>query len=176
MVSNIPFSRFTGGVEEFCKVDVKDLVEWVNSIPEDAWPNWVKHPEHKGTFRPSVNADPEWQDMMTKTYPVVNKILSNFPGCKDTFRAITTVLPGDYVPPHTDMQPSDWVVRVHVPITTNDKAEFLSEGEWTHMDVGKAYLVNTEADHAIRNFGDTPRVHLMFDICSRFAHSNTKIL
>jgi hypothetical protein len=169
MASNMMFSRFSGGVKELCTVKVDDLVEWVNSIPEDAWPNWVRHPEHKGNFRPSVNADPEWQGMMTKTYPVVNTILANFPGCREADRAITTVLPGDFVPPHTDMHPLEWVVRVHVPITTNPYAQFQSEGVWTHMDVGKAYLVNTEAPHAIRNFGPTPRVHLMFDIVTRFA-------
>ena len=168
--------RYSGGCEELCDVDVTDLVTWINAIAPEDWPNWVKHPEHKGNFRPCVNDQCDWQDMESHTNAVVAEVLSHFPpGCYDKARAITTVLPGDYVPAHTDMHPSNWVVRVHVPITTNTRAQFLSCGKWTNMKVGKAYLVNTESPHAISNTGDTNRVHLMFDVMSRFS-GGTRIL
>jgi len=148
---------------------IDDVVAWIASVPQDAWPMWVRHPEHKGNFRPSVNSDLEWQGFGEKTAKLVEQVLAGFIGCYAANRAITVVLPGDYVPPHTDLQPPEWITRIHVPLMTNDKAEFLLDGDWVHMKVGQIYHVDTEKPHAIRNNGNVPRVHFMFDVMSRFA-------
>jgi len=51
-----------------------------------------------------------------------------------------------------------------VPLSTNDKALMRIDGEAHHMAVGFAYLVDTTRVHSVENFGDTPRVHYMFDV------------
>jgi hypothetical protein len=40
-------------------------------------------------------------------------------------------------------------------------------GTRVHMRVGHAYKVNTLKIHHIQNGGQTPRVHLMFDVRSK---------
>ena len=80
---------------------------------------------------------------------------------------LSCVMPGKFIEPHTDQQDPGWITRIHVPLTTNPKAIFFSDDKPYHMEVGMAYKVNTLLKHAIRNDGDTPRIHLMFDVTSR---------
>lgn len=90
---------------------------------------------------------------------------------------LSRVMPGQSHPMHTDVQRSDCVTRVHVPLTTNDGCWM----EWedtenayaigpvkvvdrAHFQVGSAYTFNTLARHAFGNDGDTARVHLIFEV------------
>jgi aspartyl/asparaginyl beta-hydroxylase (cupin superfamily) len=125
---------------------------------------WVRQPEHKGDFRPAIINETNWPDLYARTDRVVSELMTRFPGCDDRARVVSVVCPGDYVPPHTDMHPPEWITRVHVPIITNDGAFFISQDQPHHMEVGSAYIVNTEVPHAIRNDGTANRVHLMFDV------------
>jgi hypothetical protein len=142
-----------------CKVSVADLVKWVGGIDRAGWPDW-----HKGSYRPAVVADPRWEDMGERTKPVIDKVLKEFPGCRAINPNITTVHPGDYVPPHTDSTCQGWVTRVHVPIVTNAGAVMLVAGKEYHLEAGHAYLFDISKPHAIRNDGKASRIHLMFDV------------
>lgn len=152
-------TRFIGGCEPLAEVDVSSLVDWVSGLTRDNWPDWGK-----GSDRPAVVVDPEWEGLAARTQAVVSELLKLFPGCSDTYRAITTVHPGDYVPAHTDTQSSDWISRIHVPIVTNPGAVFIINDVEHHLEVGMAYQVNPGKPHAIRNDGHSSRVHLMFDV------------
>ena len=44
------------------------------------------------------------------------------------------------------------------------RAVFVVEGDVHRMEVGGAYLVNVNASHGVWNGGETPRIHLMFDV------------
>lgn len=79
---------------------------------------------------------------------------------------LSRMLPGQSHPYHTDVQRSDCVTRVHVPITTNPGCwmMFEDEGERVHFETGRAYTFNTLARHAFGNDGDEPRVHLIFEV------------
>ena len=63
-----------------------------------------------------------------------------------------------------------WNTRVHVPLLTNDEALFIVNGIPYNLKVGGAYKVNTLAEHAVKNNGPTPRIHLMFDIRNKEPH------
>lgn len=62
---------------------------------------------------------------------------------------------------HTD---NDINVRVHLPISINDKSYFLYENNRYILEVGKAYIVNTNLPHGTDNQGDCDRIHLFFKI------------
>lgn len=149
--------RFTGGCEPLCKVDVRDLVTWITAAfkPED----WHKTPE-----RPFVRVDPMWEGFGERSDPVVAKVLEHFPGCSDTYRALTVIHPGDYVAPHTDTQSPEWISRIHIPLVTNPEAKFAIDGIGYHLEVGNAYQVNPGKRHSVFNFGKESRIHLMFDV------------
>lgn len=80
---------------------------------------------------------------------------------------LSRMLPGQSHPYHVDRQRSDWVTRVHVPITTNPGCYMAWEsdgGEWVHFEAGKAYSFNTLERHTFGNAGETERVHLIFEV------------
>lgn len=97
---------------------------------------------------------------------------------------LSRVLPGQIHPMHVDIQRSDWLTRVHVPLTTNPgcwmawegqcsacdcayphcKSCMGTGGERVHFEVGNAYTFNTLARHAFGNEGETERVHLIFEV------------
>lgn len=153
-------SRFVGGCEELCDVSVAELIAWIETVDKATWPDWGK-----GAYRPAVVNDQAWAGLKERTECLVHGLLSLFSdGATDTYRSITTIHPGDYVPHHTDTLVPGWLSRIHVPLVTNPEAWFITLGVEHHMDVGKAYQVNPSIPHAVRNAGKASRIHLMFDV------------
>jgi hypothetical protein len=150
--------RFSGTVEYLCDVEVGSIVEWITAIDFADWPQQT--PIDDG-LRPAMVKDPFWHGFAAAVAPVIAAV--NLSGAPANVM-LTVVMPGHDIPTHTDAQPPNWLCRVHVPLTTNDVSRFVVGGESHHMEVGKAYLVNTEAEHSVANDGDTPRRHLMWDV------------
>jgi len=153
--------RFTGNCELLCEVDIASAVAWIEGIKREDWPEYVWH---KPPYIPYVLVDPNWEEFELRTDPIVQQIVALFPGCNAIKRALTTIHPGDFVPPHTDTLPPGWVTRIHVPLVSNPKAEFIVNDVVYHLEPGLAYQVNIDAPHAVKNGGDCSRIHFMFDI------------
>lgn len=153
--------RFTGKVEAFASLDVADLVKWICGIPFSEW-HQQRPVDHQ--LRPAMMTDLSWHGLKAITDPAVALLTGHFPGCSEDTRMVSVVMPGHSIEPHCDWQSPHWICRVHVPLTTNDKSRFIVGGIDHHMEVGKAYRVNTEIEHAVTNDGATPRIHLMFDV------------
>lgn len=154
--------RYCGTCEELARIDAGPLVAWISKIPFEDWPQQPRLPD--GKLRPAMACDPDWHGFKTQADPVVNLLMLLFPGCAADTRMLSAVMPGHDIAPHTDEQSANWRVRVHVPLLTNDQSCFMVGGVNHHLSPGKAYLVNTEASHAVMNEGQTPRVHFMFDV------------
>ena len=152
--------RFTGTVEELCAVDVSSIIEWVTAIPFEEWPQ--QHPVN-GQLRPAMVKDLMWHGLASAVAPALDAVQV---GGRVSNVLLTVVMPGQGIDEHVDYQPDHWLARIHVPLTTNEESQFIVGGEHHHMNVGSAYLVNTTVEHAVRNDGDTPRIHLMWDILS----------
>lgn len=158
----IPPERFTGTVQRLGPVDCAAVAGWVMSIPFEEWPQQSRLAD--GRLRPAMVNDPHWHGFAGVVAPVEREILAWAPGGRVLARLLTVVMPGHNIPPHVDQQAPAWWTRVHVPLVSNDASVFLVGGRPHHLDVGVAYMVNTETLHAVRNDGDTPRVHLMLDV------------
>jgi hypothetical protein len=68
--------------------------------------------------------------------------------------------------------------KIHIPLRTNSDAYFTfgDNGERKYnLEVGKAYLVNTNISHGTENLGDTPRSHLLCRVDSDFLEDFIKI-
>lgn len=87
-----------------------------------------------------------------------------YPGCKIAGVGVWSVAPGQKHPMHVDDQPLEWIVRVHIPLTTNPDAIFIMRDGKYHMKVGKAYEFNTLAEHAVENLGVTMRDHFIIEV------------
>ena len=139
-------------VQEYADCDVSALTAWITAIPFEEWPQQSLLED--GRIRPAMVTDLSWHGF--------GKMTSEFASASN--RMLSVVMPGHSIPPHQDQQDLRWITRVHVPLTTNDKAVFIADGETFHMKVGKAYRVNTLAEHEVRNDGLTPRIHFIFDV------------
>lgn len=155
-------SRFTGGCEKLADVNVDDLVAWVTAIPFEDWPQ--QHRLADDLIRPSMMTDLDWHDFGLHTDAIVTDIMERFTGCSAYQRMLSVVMPGHSIAPHRDEQPTSWLCRVHVPLTSNAKSRFIVNNKHYVLFRGSAYRVNTEAVHAVTNDGETPRTHFMFDI------------
>lgn len=156
-------TRFTGTVQELGSVDVESVGEWLAGIAYEEWPQ--QHRLEDGGIRPAMVKDPEWHGFAEEVRTAIQSVMGrHFPGASVANTMLTVVMPGHSIPTHTDEQPPHWLCRVHAPLTTNDVSRFVVGAEAHHMEVGKVYLVNTEAEHSVANDGTTPRVHLMWDV------------
>lgn len=98
--------------------------------------------------------------------PLAQGLISeHFPGCRLGGIGLFVLDPGQIHPVHTDVQPPEFVTRVHVPLATNPHAvATMEDGPPLHLAVGKAYKFDTRLPHAVANGGKTPRVHLVFEV------------
>ncbi|HEY6861675.1 MAG TPA: aspartyl/asparaginyl beta-hydroxylase domain-containing protein [Pseudolabrys sp.] len=155
--------RFTGTCEELCEVDPSALVEWIASIPLDDWPQQDRMTAEYPY--PAMVSRPDWHDFHETVQPIVSELMEHFPaGTWPDHKMISMVVPGQHVEPHDDIQSETWRVRVHVPLVSNEGALMTIGGEDHHLEVGKAYLVNTEVEHSLANLGDENRIHFFFDV------------
>ncbi len=53
--------------------------------------------------------------------------------------------------------------KLHVALDTNPHVEFYVDPEWRHIPAARLVEVNNNLTHAVRNDGETPRVHLIFE-------------
>lgn len=70
------------------------------------------------------------------------------------------------IKPHKDynLGYEDGCFRLHIPIITNDKVNFLLEGERVKMQPGECWYTNVNFTHSVSNFGETDRIHLVIDL------------
>lgn len=158
-----PNQRYTGTVERLCAIDVAAMAAWVAAIPLADWHQ--QKPLGDGQLRPAMMTDLAWHGFGAMARPVIEVVLE--PGLDAYQVMLSCVMPGHGIEQHRDAMAGDWLYRVHVPLLTNDWSYFRISGERHHMYVGAAFKVNTEALHSVTNDGDTPRIHLMFDVRHR---------
>jgi hypothetical protein len=151
--------RFTGNCSEIGPVDVTAMLAWLQDIDFRNWPQ-----QSVTVIRPAMVTDPDWHGFGLVAEPVVESVMSGFPGLVTYQVMLSAVMPGEVIEPHTDSQAPDWLFRVHVPLMTNIASLFIAGGSPHFLEVGKAYRINTEAVHSVSNEGETPRVHLMWDV------------
>lgn len=99
-----------------------------------------------------------------KKCPYLLSILNTFQCDKETFR-IHILDPGAGIKLHKDMGLSlkDGKVRIHIPVQTNNKVQFLLNNTVVKMEAGECWYCDFSVSHEAHNYGDEPRVHLIMD-------------
>lgn len=142
---------------------LRRVVEWIQAIPFEDWPQ--QHRLADGLIRPAMVTDATWHSFGAVTDELVRVATpGSFGHLRERNRLLSVVMPGATIEPHTDELGPDWVTRIHVPLTTNPDAMFITGDVVHRLAVGLAYEINTRERHAVWNAGKTPRVHLMFDL------------
>ena len=73
--------------------------------------------------------------------------------------------PGSVIKEHADHELGfeDGMVRIHVPVATNDQVEFFLNGSRVVMEAGSAWYLRLSDPHRVVNNGPSDRVHLVID-------------
>lgn len=91
------------------------------------------------------------------TQSLVSKI-EEFSGFPIGRIRLAWLLPNDGYGMHIDMEP----MRFHIPLITNKFCYFIQENKLYHMEAGNLYQILTASEHTAENFGNLPRLHLVF--------------
>jgi len=100
----------------------------------------------------------EWAELLSEALYAV--------GGAELGRAMLVFLkPGGEIHPHSDEGSyCQERTRYHIPIMTNQDCTNTFGGTTEHLERGIMYQVDNDRVHSAINNGDTPRVHLIFDI------------
>lgn len=109
---------------------------------------------------------PAWADWQALIEPVLRQAVAPYGYANGEFPRVmfARMAPGGEIKPHRDANAAaKWPHKIHVPLLTNDKVTFYVEGTGYHLPEGEAAEVNNMGVHAVKNDGDTDRIHLIFE-------------
>lgn len=109
---------------------------------------------------------PAWAEWKALIEPVLQQAVAPYGYANGQFPRVmfARMAPGGEIKPHRDANAAaKWPHKIHVPLLTNDKVTFYVEGTGYHMPEGEAAEVNNMGVHAVKNDGDTDRIHLIFE-------------
>ena len=105
-------------------------------------------------------------------FQVINDVLAKIPSTFERVR-LMKIKANSGIGKHSDKIDKDFgledgkIVRIHVPIRTNDQVEFYlwesREKLTNYLEVGHYYYVDVRAPHAVQNNSDVDRIHLVVD-------------
>jgi len=92
-------------------------------------------------------------------------LLTQFP-CEKSRVRFMRLKPGGHIFRHSDPieSISDDLVRLHVPVTTNERVRFVINETLLTMKPGELWTVDVRFPYEVTNDGDTSRVHLVVDV------------
>jgi mannose-6-phosphate isomerase-like protein (cupin superfamily) len=94
----------------------------------------------------------------------VREVLETIKCEKESVRFML-LAPGARIKEHKDffMGFEDGVIRLHIPLVTNEKVEFYLAGERIPMREGELWYLDFSQNHRVENNGTENRIHLVID-------------
>lgn len=178
-----PNPRKTLTARHLGNVDISGIRENILAIPESFWdaenaskPNKFealdrtrhivfRFIDSPGDWRKSHDR-PAWAEWRDRLMPVMEEATRPYGYAHGVYPRVmfARMAPGGVIHPHIDANPAaQWPHKIHVPILTNPRVGFLTGGAIHHFPEGGAVEVNNLGPHAVRNQGDTDRIHLIFE-------------
>ena len=127
-------------------------------------------------LKSGVNEQSTLQDttlMDTMGFGVIRDVMGMIPAEFERVR-LMKIKANSKIGKHSDKIDKDFgledgnIVRIHVPIRTNDQVEFYlwekKEKLTNYLQVGHFYYVDVRAPHAVTNNSDVDRIHLVMDV------------
>jgi hypothetical protein len=99
-----------------------------------------------------------------KRSPYLQAVLDTFKCNKFNYR-VHNLTSGGKITLHRDHGKSitDRVIRIHIPVTTNEEIYFYVNGERIQMQNGECWLADISKPHEVENRSPTDRMQLMID-------------
>ena len=175
--------RKTATIRRLGAVDIAELKAAVLAIPESVWdaenagkPNRFEALDKTRhiVFRfvdsvrdwRSSHDRPAWAQWRERLEPAMRAAVADYGYANGAFPRVmlARMAPGGEIKPHRDANAAaKWPHKIHIPLLTNDNVTFFVDGTGYRLPEGEAAEVNNMAVHAVRNDGDTDRIHLIFE-------------
>ena len=175
--------RKTATIRRLGAVDIAELKAAVLAIPESVWdaenankPNRFEALDKTRhiVFRfvdsvrdwRSSHDRPAWAQWRERLEPAMRAAVADYGYAHGAFPRVmlARMAPGGEIKPHRDANAAaKWPHKIHIPLLTNDQVTFFVDGTGYRLPEGEAAEVNNMAVHAVRNDGDTDRIHLIFE-------------
>ncbi|MFY7908859.1 MAG: aspartyl/asparaginyl beta-hydroxylase domain-containing protein [Emticicia sp.] len=99
--------------------------------------------------------------------PYFNEVIQFFQCPKEAVRLLA-LSPQSYIKEHTDHRAGyeNRNFRIHVPLQSNEKVEFVVNNQQLPMKIGECWYANFNLPHSVRNDGENERIHLVIDCLS----------
>ncbi len=178
-----PNPRKTTSVKQLGQLELGSLVDDILRIPESVWdmenaskPNRFetldktrhivfRFIKDMKDWREAYDR-PLWAEWRERLEPVLRQATAPYGYAHGSFPRImlARMAPGGVIQPHRDNMPAAlWPHKIHVPLLTNEQVGFFIEPNTYHFPAGQAVEVNNLGVHAVRNGGDSDRIHLIFE-------------
>lgn len=178
-----PNPRKTSSIRQLGAVDIEALRSAVLAIPEAVWDGQDAEKPNKFealdrtrhiVFRfvdstrdwRGSHDRPLWAEWRALLEPVLRQSVRDYGYVRGVFPRVmlARMAPGGVIQPHIDANPAaKWPHKIHVPLLTNPQVGFQIGSTIHHFPVGSAVEVNNLGPHAVRNDGDSDRIHLIFE-------------
>jgi hypothetical protein len=175
--------RKTTSIRRLGPVDIAALKAAVLAIPEAVWdaenagkPNRFEALDRTRhivfRFVDSVrdwrgsHDRPAWVEWRALIEPVLQRAVAPYAYANGAFPRVmlARMAAGGEIKPHRDANAAaKWPHKIHVPLLTNDRVTFYVDGVGYHLPEGEAAEVNNMGVHAVKNDGDSDRIHLIFE-------------
>jgi hypothetical protein len=175
---------------EICEVDIDPLREQLGRIGDAAWNAEDARKENRfDCFRRTrhiiarfipANRDPMayyatpfwiiWEPLLR---PILERVARHYDFAEAEFPKVMLARLAAHacIDRHVDGAGSNLLThKIHVPLLTNGRVWFEVGDSHFQLAPGYAYELNNLRPHAVRNEGDTDRLHLIFEIFDRARH------
>ena len=157
---------------ELKRLEDKEWVRHYDSTQPAGWTTLVLRSIKGSLSGPDSIRHGAWEDYANTALlddcPYMREITESFK-CPIGRIRLSKMAPHSYINPHRDI--ADEVasvafgqVRLHIPITTNDKVLFFLGKQCFRMAAGRLYYADFAKTHSVRNDSDQMRVHLFLEL------------
>lgn len=101
---------------------------------------------------------------LLKHCPCFSEIIGAFHCELETVRLLA-LAPGSIIKEHRDrgLSYAEGSFRLHIPITTDERVDFMVNGHLLNMQPGECWYANFDLPHSVNHLGTTRRIHLVID-------------
>lgn len=137
------------------------LEEFINAYPQNLEKVYPENENWKG-----VTIFKKGESLNVLNLPEVEKLVAQFGRCNVIGISYFNLEANSQLHEHRDMNGNllFGIVRIHIPLKTNEKAFMLIEGVKYHLPIGSAWALDTSGLHALSNGPINNRIHLVIDI------------
>jgi len=173
----------TKSIRHLGAVNISELKETVLKLPDTVWNIETKRRENNfwcftGTqhivfkFHTDIEdpknykEKPLWLIWQSRLLPLMKKAVAAYGYKEGVFPKVmlAKLLPHSKIDAHIDANPRNRRLhKIHIPLQTNEKVQFLVKDNSYFLEEGQAYEVNNIVTHQAINDSDETRIHLIFE-------------